>query len=191
MDLIIWKYSKKWNTIRNKGLGIVEILEINDFKDLECNTLANNTKQPSRKSLNQTIKLDSHPGSHSIKQVNETAIPEVTQSNRSKNHGGRQADFKGGLGGRQPTQEEQMTAAAAATATAAAATSQELFAFGQALGVSRPGTKYPVRGIPHFDHISLFCRSAESLEKEQCFSGSWVTGWPGERVFLERVYGCA
>ena len=99
LDLINWKYSKKWNTIGFKGLGIVEILEINDFKDLECNTLANNTKQPSRKSLNQTIKLDSHPGSHSIKQVNETAIPEVTQSNRSKNHGGRQADFKGGLGG--------------------------------------------------------------------------------------------
>ena len=36
-------------------------------------------------------------------------------------------------------------------AMAAAATSQELSAFGQALGVSRPGTKYPVRGIPHFD----------------------------------------
>ena len=67
MDLVNWRYSKKWKLIRNKGLGIVEILEINDFKDLECNTLANNTKQPSRKSLNQTIKLDSHPGSHSIK----------------------------------------------------------------------------------------------------------------------------
>ena len=116
------------------------------FKDLECNTLANNTKQPSRKSLNQTIKLDSHPGSHSIKPLNWTAIPEVTQSNHSKNHGGRQADFKGGLGGRQPTQEEQMTAATAA------ATPQELSAFGQALGVSRPGTKYPVQGIPHFDN---------------------------------------
>ena len=42
LDLINWKYSKKWKTIGFEGLGIVEILEINDFKDLECNTLANN-----------------------------------------------------------------------------------------------------------------------------------------------------
>ena len=55
MDLIIWKKKKKWHTIGFEDLGIVEILEINDFKDLECNTLANNTKQPSRKSLNQTL----------------------------------------------------------------------------------------------------------------------------------------
>ena len=39
-----------------------------------------------------------------------------------------------------------MTAAATA-----AAVSQELSPFGLALGVSRAGTKYPVRGIPHFD----------------------------------------
>ena len=65
---------------------------------------------------------------------------------------GRQADFKGGLGGRQPTQEEQMTAAAAAT-------SQELSAFGQALGVSRPGTKYPVRGCHP--------KGAGAIQKEQ------------------------
>ena len=38
------------------------------------------------------------------------------------------------------------------TAATAAATSQELCVSGWALGVSRPGTKYPVRGIPHFDH---------------------------------------
>ena len=31
------------------------------------------------------------------------------------------------------------------------AVSQELSPFGLALGVSRAGTKYPVRGIPHFD----------------------------------------
>ena len=40
----------------------------------------------------------------------------------------------------------------ATAATAAAAVSQELSPFGLALGVSRAGTKYPVRGIPHFDH---------------------------------------
>ena len=36
-------------------------------------------------------------------------------------------------------------------ATAATAASQEVSAFGKAPGPSRPGTKYPVRGIPHFD----------------------------------------
>merc|ERR1712023_25330 len=33
--------------------------------------------------LNQTSQLDSHPGSHSIKQVNEPAILAATQSNQS------------------------------------------------------------------------------------------------------------
>ena len=42
----------------------------------------------------------------------------------------------------------QVTATAAATAV-----SQELSPFGLALGVSRPGTKYPVRGIPYFDLV--------------------------------------
>ena len=37
------------------------------------------------------------------------------------------------------------------TAATAAAVSQELSPFDLALGASRPGTKYPVRGIPHFD----------------------------------------
>ena len=38
------------------------------------------------------------------------------------------------------------------TATAAAmAVSQELSPFGRALGASHPGTKYPMRRIPHFD----------------------------------------
>ena len=117
MDLIIWKYSKKWNTMILGALELLRYWKSIIFKGLECNTLANNTKQPSRKSLNQTIKLDSHPGSHSIKPLNWTAIPEVTQSNHSKNHGGRQADFKGGLGGRQPTQEDQMTPTTTTTAT--------------------------------------------------------------------------
>ena len=40
-----------------------------------------------------------------------------------------------------------------ATAAATAAVSQELSPFGLALGVSRAGTKYPVRGIPHFDLV--------------------------------------
>ena len=52
----------------------------------------------------------------------------------------------GGSGGGSP--QEEVTAATAAAATA---TSQELCPFGQAPGPSRPGTKYPVRGIPHFD----------------------------------------
>ena len=41
-----------------------------------------------------------------------------------------------------------------ATTAATAAVSQELSPFGLALGVSRAGTKYPVRGIPHFDERS-------------------------------------
>ena len=44
-----------------------------------------------------------------------------------------------------------MTATAAATAV-----SQELSPFGLALGVSRAGTKYPVRAIPHLD-IGIVC----------------------------------
>ena len=36
---------------------------------------------------------------------------------------------------------------------AATATSQQLFPCGKARGPSRPGTKYPVRGIPQFDQI--------------------------------------
>ena len=63
------------------------------------------TGQPSWQSLNQTSQLDSHPGSHSIKPVNWTAILAATQSNQPVNHGGRQADLKGGSGGRQPPQE--------------------------------------------------------------------------------------
>ena len=51
----------------------------------------------------------------------------------------------GGSGGGSP--QEEVTAATAAAATV----SQELSPFGQAPGPSRPGTKYPVRGIPHFD----------------------------------------
>ena len=43
-----------------------------------------------------------------------------------------------------------------ATTAATAAVSQELSPFGLALGVSRAGTKYPVRGIPHFDKHAVF-----------------------------------
>ena len=53
----------------------------------------------------------------------------------------------GGVWGRSP--QEEVTAATAAAA--AATVSQELSPFGQAPGPSRPGTKYPVRGIPLFD----------------------------------------
>ena len=60
------------------------------------------TGQPSWLHLNQTSKLDSHPGCHSIKPVNWTAILAVTQSNQSVNPGGRQADLKGGLEGGSP-----------------------------------------------------------------------------------------
>ena len=37
------------------------------------------------------------------------------------------------------------------TTAAAATVCHELCVLGWAVGVSRPGTKYPVRGIPHFD----------------------------------------
>ena len=60
-----------------------------------------------------------------------------------------------GLGAVGP--QEEVTAA---TATAAMV-SQELSPFGQAPGPSRPGTKYPVRGIPHFD--KLFCNDSGSI----------------------------
>ena len=49
--------------------------------------------------------------------------------------------------GRSP--QEEVTAATAAAATV----SKELSPFGQALGASRPGSKYPVRGTPHFDEV--------------------------------------
>ena len=49
---------------------------------------------------------------------------------------------RGGSGGVSP--QEEVTAA---TATA----SQQLSPFGRTSGQSRPGTKYPVREIPHFD----------------------------------------
>ena len=48
------------------------------------------------------------------------------------------------------------------TRTAAAAVSQELSPFGLALGVSRAGTKYPVRGIPHFDILRGKVKSSET-----------------------------
>ena len=58
----------------------------------------------------------------------------------------------GGSGGGSP--QEEVTAATAAAA-AAATVSQELSPFGQAPGPSCPGTKYPVRGIPHFDQVRV------------------------------------
>ena len=62
-----------------------------------------------------------------------------------------------GGGSRGGSPQEEVTAA---TATAV---SQELSPFGQAPGPSRPGTKYPVRGIPHFDFFSDLNASSESL----------------------------
>ena len=56
---------------------------------------------------------------------------------------------RGGVWGRSP--QEEVTAAAAT-----AAVSQELSPFDLALGASRPGSKYPVRGIPHFDKNMCF-----------------------------------
>ena len=89
--------------------------------------------QPSCQSLNQTSQLDSHPGSRSIRPARESWRPV-----------GR---LKGGVwGGGSPPRKNQLTATAA-TATV----SQELFPFGSTPGASRPGTKYPVWGIPHFD----------------------------------------
>ena len=60
--------------------------------------------QPSWLSFNQARQLDSHPGCHSIKSVNWTAILAVTQSNQPVNPGGQWADLKGGPGGGQPPQ---------------------------------------------------------------------------------------
>ena len=68
--------------------GILEILETTHSKN-----------QPSWQPINQTSKLDSHPGSHSIKPVNCTAILAATQSkpvNESWRPIGR---LKGGSGG--------------------------------------------------------------------------------------------
>ena len=83
--------------------------------------------QPSWLSFNQTSKLDIHPGCHSIKPLNWTAILAVTQSNQSVYPGGWQADLKGGSGGggRQPPRKDQLTAATAA--------SQQLWTSGGAL----------------------------------------------------------
>ena len=47
--------------------------------------------------------------------------------------------------------------------TAAAAVSQELSPFGWAPGASRPGTKYHMQGIPHFD-----LHRGESLDQNSC-----------------------
>ena len=73
----------------------------------------------------------------------------LTYSVLASNYAGSFVDLealvsRGGVWGRSP--QEGVTAA-----TAAAAVSQELSPFGRALGASRPGTKHPVRGIPHFD----------------------------------------
>ena len=54
--------------------------------------------------------------------------------------------------------QEEVTAA-----TAAATVSQELSIFGQAPGPSRPGTKYPVRGIPHFDLSNNRVQAAKEI----------------------------
>ena len=74
----------------------------------------------------------------------------LTYSVLASNYAGSFVDLealasRGGVWGRSP--QEGVTAA---TATAAAV-SQELSPFDLALGASRPGSKYPVRGIPHFD----------------------------------------
>ena len=74
----------------------------------------------------------------------------LTYSVLASNYAGSFVDLealasRGGVWGRSP--QEGVTAATAAAATV----SQELSPFDLALGASRPGTKYPVRGIPHFD----------------------------------------
>ena len=70
-----------------------------------------------------------------------------------------------------PPQEE----VTAATTAAAATVSQELSPFGQAPGPSRPGTKYPVRGIPHFDKDkqgSVAMSPTPEREESECFPPS-------------------
>ena len=59
------------------------LLDLNASKNLGSwkYWISNHSKiRPSWQSFNQTIKLDSHPGCHSITQVNWTAILAVTQS---------------------------------------------------------------------------------------------------------------
>ena len=60
---------------------------------------------------------------------------------------------------------------------ATVAVSKDLFVFDQDLGVSRPKTKYPVRGIPHVDYgdtsstmwIGEDCRQfAQHLARNRC-----------------------
>ena len=63
------------------------------------------------------------------------------------------------------------------TAATAAAVSQELSPFGRALGASRPGTKYPVRGIPHFDLDDEFL--GNSSLSDPAFA---VVGWVEKEV---------
>ena len=50
------------------------------FSDSE--KLTHSKNQPSWQPVNQTSELDSHPGCHSIRPVNWTAILAVTQSNQ-------------------------------------------------------------------------------------------------------------
>ena len=104
------------------------------------------TGQPSWQSLNQTSQLDSHPGSHSITPVNWTAILAATQSDQPSNPGRRQADLKGGLGGLPPPQEESDDGGGGFP---------RILESGRSLGPTCPGTKYPVRGIPHFDDSNV------------------------------------
>ena len=67
-----------------KFLNFFELVFKKEFKSPSSRKLA-----PLAPNSNQTSQLGSHPGSHSIKPVNLTAILAVTQSNQPVNPGGR------------------------------------------------------------------------------------------------------
>ena len=98
------------------------------------------------KSWKQPILRTSHPGCHSIKPVNWTAILAVTQST--------------GLGGRQPPQE-------GSDGGDGFPTTLDIW---RSPGPTSPGTKYPVRGIPHFDLLPFLFRRDMSHGRDVCCS---------------------
>ena len=107
----------------------------------------------------QTSQQASHPRS---KPVNKSASqPSNPTSNSLRGVGGRRAPAGRGCGGAR---------GGAATATAAAAASPEPWNLGGALVPSaHAGTKYPVRGIPHFDNWCSLSQPGTTTMFRGCF----------------------
>ena len=124
-------------------------------------------------SSNQTSKLDSHPGCHSIKPVNSTAILAATQSNQPVNPRGRQADLKGGSGGAAAPQEGSDDGGGFPTT----------LDIWRSPGPTCPGTKYAVRRIPHCDkqQSQILTRSAGITLSSATILHSRVKIWLAQR----------